>query len=291
MFYRPQKINYTSPAVAQGGPGMSKQFTWYVNTPYISMTKDQMNAQGLSLGDYWWLGGKAPASGGNAFMVVKTTANLSLGQLVAAADPTTGTYTAAGSTAASIKTNISNVTAGVNGEVDNWLWVSATGATLPQMRRIKANDASATGSFVISQADQLRPNLPNDKDVFDTTPTNGDALAIIRPYNVKVCTATTVPLGVALGTVTASTGPYTIIQIAGLAAILTDGTVNTAVGVPAVPIAAGLIGGFAGTATALTGTAADQFSGAGLILPQLAKTGNAAADPLFTPCYINFTGQ
>lgn len=296
MLFRWKKIDYTSPASAQGGPGVSKQITWYQGTPYIDMSTSVFTgvqqAIGASLGDVWWLGGTSVASGGNAFMFVRARAALSLGQLVTVQTPTTGTVTIPGSpvsTTAALTTNISNVAAGVNGEVGNWLWVSATGATLPQLRRIKANTAAATGNFTVAQPDYLRPNSPTDQDVFDTLPTNGDACAIIRPYNVIVNTATTVPIGVALGTVTS--GNYTLIQVAGLAPILTDGTVNTAVGTPAVGIAGGLIGGFAGTATALVGTAANQFSGAGLILPQVAKTGNAAADPLYTPCYINFTGQ
>lgn len=302
MLYRPKKLDYTSPASAQGGPGIAKQITWYQGTPYIDMSTAVFTgvsqAIGATIGDIWWLGGQSPASGANAFMFAKATVSLSLGQLVAVALPTTGTATVPGAgtaaspltSTASITTNINNAaTVAVNGDVDNWFWVTSTGATLPQLRRIKANSSSTTSFYQVALKDFLRPNSPTDADVLDTIPTNGDAVRIIRPWNLIVNTATTVPVGVALGTVTA--GNFTIIQVAGLAPILTDGTVNTVVNVPAVGIAGGLIGGFAGTATALTGTAANQFSGAGLILPQLAKTGNAAADPLFTPNYINFTGQ
>lgn len=288
--FRPKKIDYTTPASAQGGPGVSKAVTWYVGTPYIDMSATTFAAVsqsiGASTGDYWWLGGKQAASGGNAFMFVKATAGLALGQLVACADPTTGTITMPGSTTAAILTNISNATAGVNGEVDNWFYGNVTAATLPQLRRIKANDASATGTFTVAQKDFLRPNSPTDQDVLDTVPTNADPCCIIRPWYMKVCTATTVPIGVALGTVTS--GNYTIVQIAGLAAVSANGSgVALVVNVPAVPTAAGQVAGFAGTATALTGTAADQFSGAGLILPQFATS----AASLLIPAYVNFLGQ
>lgn len=293
MLYRPKKIDYTIPASAQGGPGVSKAITWYVNTPYLDMSASVYTsvqaATGLSLGDIWWLGDGAAASGGNAFMFVKATAALSLGQLVAAADPTTGTATVPGAgtaaspltTTASITTNINNAATGtVNGEVDNWIFVQATGATLPQLRRIKYSSVSTTSFYKVALPDTMRPNSPTDQDVFDTLATNDDALCIIRPYNVKVCTASTVPLGVALGSVTS--GNYTIIQVAGLAAIQTVGNANaTVVNQPAIPSAAGVIKGSAAAA-------ANIYTGAGLILPQIASS---AAGPLLTPCFVNFTGQ
>ena len=95
MQFRPKKIDYTSPAGAQGGPGIQAQIPWYLSTPYLNMTTAQFQGisadVGASIGDYWWLGGKSPASGGNAFMFVKADANLALGQLVTMAAPTAGT--------------------------------------------------------------------------------------------------------------------------------------------------------------------------------------------------------
>ena len=292
MMYRPKKIDYTSPGAAQGGPGIAKTFPWFAS-PYIDMSASVFSgvaqAIGASIGDYWWLGGKQAASGANAFMFVKAPAGLTVGQLVAAATPTTGTITVPGSpvtTTAAVTTNINNSAAGVNGEVDNWFYGNITGATLPQLRRIKANTAAATGNFTLAQTDFMRPNNPTDQDVLDTAPTNADPCCIIRPWYTQVCTASLVPIGVALGTVTA--GNFTIVQVAGLAAVSAVGSgVALVVGVPAVPGAAGVITGFAGTATALVGTAASQFSGAGLILPQFATS----AASLIIPCMVNFIGQ
>jgi len=286
MLYKPKKNDYTSPASAQGGPGTQKQLGHYFGTPYLNMSAAEWRAVsasiGASLGDYWWLGGGARANGGNAFMFVKNTTGgaLTQGQLVTAALPTTGTVTVPGSpvtSLAAVTTNISNVTAGVNGEVDNWLFVNTTGAALPQLRRIKANTAAATGNFTVSRPDPLRPNSPNDQDAFDTAHTNADPCCIIRPYNVIECTATTIPIGVALGAVTA--GSYTVIQTAGLALVLTkgDGTALV-VNVPAAPAAAGF---------AIGSAAANLYRGASMILPQFAS----AAASLIMPCFVNFTGQ
>lgn len=292
MLWRPKKIDYTSPASAQGGPGVSKQVTWYVGTPYIDMTAavftGVQQAIGASLGDVWWLGGTGPASGGNAFMFVKATAALTLGQLVAPATPTTGTITVPGSpvtTTAAVTTNISNAAAGVNGEVDNWFYGNITGAALPQMRRIKANTAAATGNFTFALPDFLRPNSPTDKDVLDTAATNADPCCVIRPYNVIVGTASLIPVGVALGSVTI--GNFTVVQVAGLALVqAVGGTVALVVGEPAAPGAAGVITGFAGTATALVGRAAPQFGQGGMLLPQF-----ATAATLTIPTYVNFMGK
>lgn len=290
MLYHPKKIDYTSPASAQGGPGVQKQITHYFGTPYIDMTAAQWAAVsaaiGARLGDIWWLGGTSVANGGNAFMFVRATVGLTLGQVVATALPTTGTLTIPGvpvSTSAAITTNISNVAAGVNGEVDNWLFVNpVAGFATPQLRRIKANDASATGNFTVAQRDFLRPNSPTDADVFDgfAVFANADPLCIIRPHRVIVNTATTTPVGIALGTVTAAS--YTVVQVAGLACVSSVGNVTAlAPNVPAVGAAAGVISGSAAGA-------ANLYTGASLILPQIAQ---AAAGPIIIPCYVNFTGQ
>jgi hypothetical protein len=292
MLYKPKKIDYTSPASAQGGPGVQKQITHYFGSPYIDMTAATFAgvsaAIGASLGDIWWLGGDARANGGNAFMFVKATAGLTLGQLVAASATTTGTATFPGAgtaaspltTAASITTNINNAaTVAVNGDVDNWIWVTATGAALPQLRRIKYNSSSTTSFYKVALPDPLRPNSPTDQDVFDTLATNGDAVSIIRPYNVLVCTATLTPIGVALGTVTS--GNYTIVQVAGLACVTSVGNGNAlVVNQPAIPTAGGAIKGSAAAA-------ANLYTGASCVLPQLASS----AASLIIPAYVNFTGQ
>jgi hypothetical protein len=291
MLFRPKKIDYSSPAGASGGPGVSKQITPYVGTAYVDMTAAVFSgvsqAIGATVGDLWWLGGQAPAMGGNAFIFAKATVGLTLGQLVSVALPTTGTATVPGAgtaaspltTTASITTNINNAaTVAINGDVDNWIYVNATGATLPQLRRIKYNSSSATSFYKVALPDYLRPTTPNDADVLDTALTNADPLCIIRPWNLIVNTATTVPVGVALGTVTA--GNYTIIQVAGMAAI--QGVGNGTAIVANVPAVGGAAGVILGTA------AANLYVGASLILPQFASV---AAGPLLIPCYVNFTGQ
>jgi hypothetical protein len=161
--------------------------------------------------------------------------------------------------------------------VDNFIYVNpAAGYTTTQTRRIKANDASGTGNFTVSLPDFLRPNSPLDQDIFDgfAAFANADAVCVLRPYHVIVNTATTVPVGIALGTVTS--GNYTIIQVAGLAGVKsTTATAN----VPVVGAAAGVVVTGAGAANA--------YMGAGNMLPMIT---NAVANNII-PCMVNFTGQ
>lgn len=286
MLYRPKKIDYTSPASAQGGPGVQKQITHYFGTPYLDMTLAQWTALGsaigASLGDTWWLGGDARANGGNAFMFVKSDHALVLGDVVTVAVPedTTAHNPASQCTTSVCTTHFDTSTAAVNGEVNNWIWVEATGATLPQLRRIKANTAATLSAYTVAQRDYLRPNSPLDADIFDTVATDNDVVKIIRPYVVTHATATSVAVGVALGTVTAN--QYTIIQIAGLAAVrATNGGAALVVNVPAI------MSGTDGVITGAGGTA-NLYNAAGSILPQFAYN---AAGPGLVPCFVNFTGQ
>jgi hypothetical protein len=221
-------------------------------------------------------------------MFVKADAALAIGQLVTLATPTAGTLTIPGapvSTSAAITTNISNAAAGVNGEVDNFIYVNpAAGYTTTQLRRIKANTAAVTGNFTVALPDRLRPNSPTDQDVFDgfSVFANADAVCVIRPYHVIVNTATTVPVGVALGTVTS--GNYTIIQVAGLAGV--NSTTATA-NVPAVGGAAGVITNNAGLGNGTGGAACGSLYGTGtMILPMIT---NAVAANII-PCMVNFMG-
>jgi hypothetical protein len=290
MQYRLKKIDYTVPSGHEGGPGMGKQWTPYFGTPYLNMTLAQFNAMkqtiGLDLGSTWTLGGSAGALGGNSFMVVKAQEALTLGQLVSVEAPTTGTVTnnAGQSTTASILTNINNAaTVPTNGDVDNWLWINATGATLPQLRRIKTNTSSATARYVVALPDYSRPNSATDADVFDTLATNADECSVIRPYHVIVCTEAMTPVGVALGTVTQYN--YTIVQVGGLANVLIDADgVNEGIvqDQPAWTVAAGAIRGANGVASLYTQAA--------LILPKFAAT-NDIADGIMVPCFVNFKAQ
>jgi len=310
MQYRKKKIDYTVPSGHEGGPGMGKQITPYVGTPYINMTAAQWLAVhqsiGACLGDTWTLGGKAPALGGNTFMFVCSKTALTLGQVVATRTPTfevddnggaaatvvtgAGTAVSPTTTTAVVTTNIDNtsfpVPATVNSEIDNWLWVNSVAgnaAAVPQLRRIKANSLSASSFYTVAQADYMRPNSHVDADVFDYTPLNTELCSIIRPYHVQAATDTDTPIGIALGTVTA--GQYTIIQIGGLANVLVDGDgLNEALVVnqPAWTTTAGAIRGGNGVAALLTA--------AGCILPQFASANDIAVGELI-PCYINFNAQ
>lgn len=305
-----KKIDYTSPSGHEGGPGMGKQWTPYVGTPFINMSAATWQllgrTNGAQLGATWTLGGQAPALGGNTFMFVQTKEALTLGQVVSARPPTlevddnggagatavtgAGTAVSPTTTTAICTTNIDNtsfpVPIGVNGDVDNWLFVYSTAgnaAGIPQLRRIKANSSSSTSFYTVSFRDELRPNRPQDQDVFDYVPLNAEPVAIIRPYHVVVCTATTTPVGIALGTVTA--GNYTVIQIGGLANVLVDADgLNEGITtqIPAVTAAAGAIKGSNG--------AANLYRGGSCILPQY-TTAVDVATGLMIPCYVNFRCQ
>ena len=288
MQFLHKKIDYTVPSGHEGGPGIGKQWTPYVGTPYINMTAAQWAAvrmaTGADLGSTWTLGGGAGALGGNTFMFVKAAAGLTLGQVVAAGTPSAGTVSAVTQTTAVLTQSFT--TTAVNNEVDNWVWVhSAAGiaAGLPQLRRIKANNAAATGALTVALPDYTRPNSATDADVFDYIPVNGEVTAIIRPYNVIVCTATLAPVGIALGTVTST--QYTIIQVRGLTNVIVDGNAGTeglVVDQPAWTAAAGAIRGANGVD--------NLYSGASLILPQCASVADVAAK-VKIPCYVNFMAQ
>lgn len=279
MMFSNKAINFTPGQWAQGGSGVAPLYPWYA-APYIDMTAASLQSLaqgvGLTLGDTWWNNGVQAAAKGNAFMLVKANAALTVGQIVAMDAPQTGTYTTAGSTAAVSVTNITEAQ-GVNGDVDNWLYVIATGQTVPQIRRIKANTNGAAARFTIALPDHLRPNLPNDLDTWTTTPTNGDALGVIRPWTVRVCTAALQPVGVALGTVTS--GNYTIIQVAGLAGVSAITGLTTMV--PAGVGAAGVV------APQPANYSAAIYNNAGASIIPLHTTGGS----LMIPAMVNFIGS
>jgi hypothetical protein len=315
MQYRLKKIDYTVPSGFDGGPGVGKQWTPYVGSPYINMTTAQFAAVsqniGAKLGDCWTLGGQAAALGGNSFMFVRAAEALTLGQLVGSRPPTTTVDDAAGAastvitgagsaaspttTTAICTTNIDNtsftVPIGVNEDVDNFIFVNSAAATTPQLRRIKANSSSSTSFYTVALPDRMRPNSATDADVFDSVPLNTELVSIIRPYHVVVNNSstfaggvTTTPIGVALGTVTA--GNYTIIQLTGLANVLIDADgVNEGIvqDQPAWGTAAdGAIKGANGVASI--------YTAASLILPKFAATDDIAAG-ILVPCFVNFRAQ
>ena len=257
---------HLSPAPLAG----QKLWPWYGSEYYNSSTAL------TGLGTEWDCVGEIGAIGGNSFMYVKAASGVSftVGQLVSFATPTASTVTAAGSTKNMIVWAAGGLT--VNAEVGNVLYVAnstASGGGFTY-RKIIANTAT---TITVATTDPNVASKPNDQNAFEEIPTNGDVAIIIRPYQVIVNTATTVPCGVALGTVTA--GYYTIIQTKGLALVSSkgDGTA-LAVGVPAVGTAAGVIIGGNGTANAYTGAN---------IVPQSAFSAASGLSPVL----INFKGQ
>lgn len=253
--------DYQTTSAQNDGP----LFPWY-NATDINVTA---LPAGVQLGEVYWVKGSPRSGGGNAFMWVKATAGLTVGQLVAQAAPGTDTALTGSTTA------VLNLTTGaltVNAEVDNYVWVD--GSTTKELRRIKAN---AAATITVSFRDPYVASSVFDPDVFTTAPSNTNPVSIIRPFNVRVCTASLQPLGVVLGTVTS--GNYTPIQVAGLGLVSATGS-GTAivVDVPAVPGAAGVIIGSGGTANV--------YTAGGAIIPQYALAG---ANQLI-PCLFNFTG-
>jgi len=223
---------------------------------------------GVQLGETFWVKGSPRSGAGNAFMWVKATVGLTVGQLVAWDAP--GTDTAlTGSTTSVLNLTTGNLT--VNAEVDNFVFVDATNKDL---RRIKANTAS---TITVALNDPYVASNPKDADVFTAAPANTNPVVIIRPWNVRVCTASLQPVGVALGTVTQNY--YTVVQLAGVAMVSAIGNGTALVsGVPAIPAAAGqILGG---------GTTANLYSAGTAIVPQYAYAGAGQ----LIPCLVNFTG-
>jgi hypothetical protein len=263
------KIAHYTEHISPAGLANAKLWPWYESKYFNSATPL------LDLGAEWDLVGPPESGGGNSFMYVKAAAGVSFaaGQFVSFATPAASTVTAAGSTVSTIVWAAGGLT--VNAEVGNFIYIAntAAGGGGFTLRKIIANTAT---TITVSATDPSVASKPADRNVLEAVPTNGDVAIIIRPYQVIVNTATTVPVGVALGTVTA--GYYTIVQTKGLALGLGVGTGTAlAVGVPATPAAAGVV---IGTAAAST------YSGT-TIIPQAAYAGASALQPLL----INFKGQ
>jgi len=215
---------------------------------------------------------------GNYFQYVKAGANLTVGQFVSLQAPTTGTSTAAGST---VYVQVTNVTTTAN-EVGNYLWqLDAVGQTSSQyrqtLRRIKSSTVGSNATFVLSQQGSTYGNNIYDLDYLPRTATNGAALAVIRPFNVISATASTLPIGVALGTITS--GNWTIIQVAGLAMIQANNVgAATAVGVPGAMQASGVFTGAASASQSILGTS---------IIPLYAHNSSTTS---LIPAFVNFMG-
>lgn len=243
---------------------------WYSSTYYNSVGIPN----GGALGAQWALTGDIKVGGGNSFMLVKADAALTKGQLVSWAIPTVGGTVTGAST-----TSVLTITGGglvAQAHVGKLLWLNnTTGGANATLKRVRSN---TTTTITIAEVDPYVASKPFDADVLAVAPTNADLYTMVDPYHVIVNTATTIPIGVALGTVTQDY--YTIIQTSGIGIFSAVGN-GTALVVnqPAVGGAAGVILG--------SGATAGGYMGAGSINPMHAT----AAASLFIPCQFNFLGN
>ncbi len=258
-------------------------YPWYTAADINSTTPK------APLGAFWELQGDADVAGGNAFVYVRNVgAALALGEVVAWRTPAgagnTGTFTLAGSTTQLIVTNITTTV----DETNQWLYCLSAATGGPWLRRIKraypiADPTAKFGAntvFVISEADPNSPAMLPDSDAIAALPANGVAVQIIRPFQVQKCTASTKPIGLALGTV--ADGNYTIIQVAGLGlgdSVGNGVNLDLAIGEPAgVDANSKLIG---------TNALAPAMIGAAQFTPLVAS----AAASAIIPFYFNCTGN
>ena len=230
----------------------------------------------LALGSVWW-----DQQTGNAYQYVKAGAGLTVGQVVSLELPTAGTVTAAGSTTAELITNIN--TTNLGSLIGDYLWTLDAVGTSPSsfsqnLRVIKGHTTGAAAHIVVAKRSEITTLNTFDADVLPSVPANGSAAVIIRPYRVIVGTASNVPVGICMGTVTS--GNYTIIQVAGLAMVAAkgDGTALAA-GSPCIVGASGVILG-------ATAGATPYMPGSSIIA--LAATSSATVS--LHPCYVNFLG-
>jgi len=266
-----QQIASVQQTATQSGI-LSNTPMWYDGS-YLNATAPQ-----IELGSTWNDG-----FAGNWYRSVKATSALTPGQLCSIPNPTAGTVTAAGSTVQAIVTNITTT---VN-EAGNYIWfldavgVYSAGATpfKQSLRLIKSSTVGSNAVFTVSQRGSIYGNNAFDPDALPSVPANGSACRIIRPFNVETASTTKAPTGVALGEVTS--GNYTIVQVAGLAMVQTDGTTATVLGSPGQVLANGIFSGMSAT-YASTG-----IPGAASILPLYA---HASATVTLTPCMVNFLG-
>lgn len=191
---------------------------------------------------------------GNLFMYVRASGALAVGQVVRQAVAGLGDVPAAGLVAASTTTRriFTDITTTLD-EVGLGSFLSSpgtiAGAGVAFTKRIKDQVAVGANTTFDISLKQIHFGIGKyDGDELSATPVTGDPATIVRPYNVVVNIASAAgaqPVGIALGTVTAAGG--TLIQIAGMALVLCDGTTDITAGGLIVPGATGL--GVAPTAT------------------------------------------
>ncbi len=269
-------------------------FPWYDSTQINDLTPR------IQPGTAWY-----DTANGNAFAYVKAGAALANGQFVAKQVPATGPYIAAptgngsNGVAADNKCVLSitgSASLTTNAEIGNWIWIENGGtqaAPGPTIRKIKGNTSGTTPNITIAVRDLNSTLSQYDADVFATALTSGSTYLspYIRPNTVVVCTATLVPCGMALGTVTS--GYYTIIQIMGLALGQADGVTNGAIvaGMPCVVNTTGAMAAIGTQATATNvGAPTNVYAGAGLIEP-LVLHSTSSTTPYLIPAYINLIGN
>lgn len=263
------KSNLTSafPAFSQTSTGG----TAYPVFPTIndSLAQQTPNAP-LALGD------RITDKFGFSYCVVRAGAALALGQVCTLLANTTGTVSA-GTTTSLVKTNITTTLDEVM--IGSFLMINGKGGSAGTVvtKLIKSQVINAGGAkigantnFGISINDTRMGRGGADGDLLSFTPTTADDVHIIRPYSVDVAGAGGYPVGVALGTITS--GNRTIIQISGLARVLTVGTTDALTdGGVAVTAAAGVVKG--PTGAGLTAVEASTIVG-------ISKTANALASRL-----------
>lgn len=233
----------------------------------------------FKLGSWWFDEGA-----GNTYQYVKNISTALIGQLVTQAAPATDTVATTGTN----KDYITLTTGGLthNAEVGNYLFIlgAAAGGTssaaslyVQALRKIVANNSdtdSPAKAVYVALTDPSSGRLSGD--VLHAAPTGATNVCIIRPYNMDISTATTVPAGVVIGSVAA--GSYTMIQKSGLALVQAIGNGTALV------VNQGAVPGAAGT---ILGGTPGQYNAGGAIIPLLAWAG--AANTLI-PCNVNFIG-
>ena len=280
--FRMAHLNYLTPNGNEQGP----TWPWYSSTYLNSATLPPETP----LGAYWETAGNIKSAGGNAFMMVRAMEGLSQGQLVSFAagilGEVAGAVASASSTTVLIATNITTIATDPTNHILLSIHntTSSGGGTVLRPARLVSNGAGTAAygtnsTFEIETIDYTIATKPYGPNALTLAATNGDACIMTRLYAVGVNTATTVPCGVALQTVTS--GYYTVIQVIGEALVLTGGTTPGLVyNELAIPGAAGVITGSTSGAT--------PYMGGGSIISR--RTYNTSASILH-PVKLNLFGN
>lgn len=184
---------------------------------------------------------------GNVYVYVRFSGAAVVGDVLRQAVSNIGDVPAAGTISASTTTRqiFSSITTTIDEHaIGSFL---ASDGTTTFVKRIKGMVAiGANTTFILSRVQVFHGIGKYDGDELATTPTTGEPVTIIRPYNVLVCgaaAAVNIPVGVALCTVAAASA--SLMQVSGI------GTCKNTTGI----VAGGLaIAGAAGVVVPPTGT-------------------------------------